>query len=761
MAPQQYAYFFCILVLMAFTPLSAPFARNLEYEYAFLLSLVFLAGIPLLACVPRLRRSFALGAVLSRRTVAREIIGMTVLAPLMVFLPGALLFLTRECRCAGGEFFTWMLVQAVPAYYLALSFYYAICFAITRHHVRPTRIVLALLLLYISATVFIAAQLYLNPQKRFVSLIFGYLHGPIYDAWLPLDEGLVLARLLSIVAALLIMSCIALRLNARRILVFALTLALFLFMAQSLTHHTSVGMGKALLDQELPDTLSAPDFVIHYHKEAGPTEVPPDMRSLFFEVQFHLGELRQYFPPVGHPVDIYVYPDMTSRKLLFGASETDVTDIHTPSIHLVRDAWNYPSLRHELVHAISSPLAYHGLGFHPNMAFTEGLAMALAPQEGPVSLDHGAAAIFLKGRAGSIRDLLGPGFYGISADRAYTLAGSFIQFLWDTYGFDKVLRIYAGASWEEVIPEDVESVMQRWRQRIVAAYDPAESILDEALYRYGGILHDICPHSKAALFKDRNYGKIVRLRQPVAWNPETDYWAWRVTLDPSDLSARIALWRKEVKKMASQRLLPRADLMALYGQVKNLAHETPQTIEDLDLALLASDILRLTGDLAESHQKLRSLAAFAASAFPGYNLLRQIQARELIEAEMPPARALAYRKYLAGWSTKPLLKFGATDKFIGKYLYLRNAESASISDDSLHRFLDLPLAPHTPPALALEWYKTLGLKLMARGSHFLAHEAFDKASSFASSGMKPILQLYQREAAFMVKNVALNQLPVR
>src|SRR5690606_24024804 len=150
------------------------------------------------------------------------------------------------------------------------------------------------------------------------------------------------------------------------------------------------------LDKLLSTTLKGDGFTLHYRKAEKPklaTGVPVEGEApaeetenedvdarhkasvlrLFRDAEFHVTELKALLaePALPH-VDIYVYPNEDRKKLWFGGGATDVTDVRTPSIHITADGWPHPTLRHELVHALTSDIAFHGLGFHPNIAFTEG-----------------------------------------------------------------------------------------------------------------------------------------------------------------------------------------------------------------------------------------------------------------------------------------------------------------------------------------------------------------------------------------------------
>src|SRR5262249_264444 len=112
---------------------------------------------------------------------------------------------------------------------------------------------------------------------------------------------------------------------------------------------------------------------------AAETGVPLKIQRLHRDAQFHVNELRKLWGAAGQngpQVEMYVCQWDDGKKVWFGGGSTDVTDVYTPTVHITGEAWPPPTLRHELVHALASGVAYHGLGFHPNMAFTEGLAVA-------------------------------------------------------------------------------------------------------------------------------------------------------------------------------------------------------------------------------------------------------------------------------------------------------------------------------------------------------------------------------------------------
>src|SRR5690606_30180103 len=130
-----------------------------------------------------------------------------------------------------------------------------------------------------------------------------------------------------------------------------------------------------------------------------------------------------------HPhIWIYVYADGRLKKTLFGAGETDVTDVYTPTVHITAESFPHSTLRHELVHALLSSHAPFGLGFHPNIAITEGFAEALAPRIRTLDLDVASAALISTGKLKNMENLFSPLFWLESGERSYTAAGSFLRY---------------------------------------------------------------------------------------------------------------------------------------------------------------------------------------------------------------------------------------------------------------------------------------------------------------------------------------------
>ena len=430
-----------LFLIVGLLPLVTNVGRNLEYEYALLTSWLTLAFVPWMGIFSRRdsKRSSidftaALPPVVFNSTPL--LLGWIFLVPLIFTVgPGTVLLWTKTCLCSPSGFYFWMAILWYPTAILAQ----AIAFGVAKLKARGWSLV-RLLAFWIIAlgliTIVTIAQLWLFPQKRLLQLGVGFLHGPIYDQMIYFDHSLAAIRL----AHLLIAVALFAWQFRQRHLGWTVSLLVSLSAAAIITYSyhygsarsTSVQQGFSALEEALPYTLNGDGFTLHFsaaglakpdsskeqrqiseqvHQtnvpQPGPlalTQVTGSIRRLFLDTTFHLKELREILG-AGQPVGIFVYPNKRVKKLWFGGGNTDVTDVRTPSIHITESSGLHPTLRHELVHAVGAKEAFHGLGFHPNMAFTEGLAVALAPEHHTLSLDAGAATLLASGKLPSLKVL--------------------------------------------------------------------------------------------------------------------------------------------------------------------------------------------------------------------------------------------------------------------------------------------------------------------------------------------------------------------
>lgn len=755
-------------------PLMTKIGSNLEYEYALLSSYLMLILVPLAGLLLP-RKLFPLDADAAfRPNIALDSFWVILAVPAWGLMPGMINFLYGACPCSKTGYLFWMGVLWLPAMVLA----HALNASVLRARIRgvsPLKILLILLIIYFACILSVLVQLWINPQKRIVDFFAGFLHGPIYDEFIAFDLGLMLARCAHLALAFALLIGVSITRKTRYGIFATILLSLLaLSLEISSLSFSSVKNSKKDLDELMYASLTGDGFTLRYRPApkasnstdeatalaASPEQVPLAIERLHRDAQFHMNELRKTLSEsLSHEIsadksivfphiEIYVYPSEDKKKLWFGGGATDVTDVYTPTIHITNEIWPHPTIRHELVHALTSDIAYRGLGFHPNMAFTEGLAVALAPTSSPISIDDAAASLVESGRLPAVEELFSPMFWRISGERAYTTAGSLIRYLIDNKSMAGVLALYSGKSWKDAFAEESQNLINTWQKKILSSYDKGKhQLFTDALFRAPGLFADVCPHSKADLMRRRSDSVYVRLRQPIGWDPDVDFLDWLLMMDSDNREAQLRLWRREIRKVATERWLAegRADT---WRQALQSARKVPAaSLEDIEFALLESDLARLLGDVDGSLKILRALADDLKEKYVGEALTREIEARLTLENQLEPSQAIEWRKYLAGWR-RNLPQSEAPSAWLVTYLKLRHDKSKTWTVEDLKKLAELSPDSTVARSFHIEWYKVLAHRLMQQGEYQEAATAYAKAAENSSGDHRQLFFEHNRRALF-------------
>lgn len=775
-----------VYLLTGAVPLLFDVGANLEYEYALLASYCALILIPAVAFLlpdrylPR-QASGAYGIF----SVPLEVFWIFLLSPLVGLAAGAFMFITNNCPCSPTGFGFWMAVLWYPAWILAHTIFHAVLRGRV-HGVRRRKMVLAITLSYGALLLVVGLTLWNQPQKRIVHLLAGFLHGPIYDDWIGFDGGLLLARAAHACLAAGLLFVVWYRGQTALACAAIVFLGGWLGLSGLSGNYPSTHNHKRDLDRLLSSKIEGEGFTLHYRKVDKPLvstvaagqEMPdneaanvPDadeddakhaqsILKVFRDTEFHIQELSALLgePKLPH-VEVYVYPNDDKKKLWFGGGATDVTDVRTPSIHITADAWPHPTLRHELVHALMSDIAFYGLGFHPNIAFTEGLAVALAPMQQTLTLDEGAGALLDTDKLPNVEKLFSASFWQVASSRAYTVAGSMLQFIHEKYGIKALKDLYAGKSWQAALGADQKTVLQAWQAHVRVATDKERlAPYTEALFRHPGILQDICPHGKADYRRHRDESVFVRMRQPIGWDPEANYLNWLQNLAPKDQAVRLRIWKKEIRRIAMDRFATAGRILTWRETLQRAMQVPPKTLEDVEMAVLESDLARLMGDRDASISALLTLKNEMTKRYFGEGLKRDIEARLKVEQVTSGTIALEWRKYLAGWR-KNLPDTSLTGSWITSYLIARNAREANLSQTDLMALVAQVPDASLPATFHSEWYRVLAGRMMRQGNYAAASGAYDLAAKAALPGSRDLFAEHARRARFYATKGPLTRGP--
>ncbi len=558
--------------------------------------------------------------------------------------------------------------------------------------------------------------LWIFPQKRVTSMMLGFIHGPIYDRQIEIDGGIALARLSHGLIGLYFLALASelIEWRSARSKTIALTIGVLSFLAAG---YPSQRHGLHALQSELPKLITGADVEFYY--DSSKPNADETAKQLVRDAVFHVKEIKESFGLTTiRPLKIFAYSSEVKKKLLFGGGQTDVTDVKTPTVHIDFQPSPHPTLRHELIHAVASYASWMSLGFHPNMLVTEGVAMALAPVDYSLSLDQLAAGLIKSGRVGDVAHLFNPlGFWSESGTRSYAVAGSLLRWISGRFGPEALRSIYAGQTLRDVTGRSGQQLVDSWQADILSYDTEKTAMLIESLSREPSVLADICPHSVADLARKRSDGWFVRLRQPMGWDPYN--WVdWRSRLSSGDRHARLEALRSAVKKFVTTSINDRTGLHVWIETIDKSRTWPPKVLEDVEAAIIASDLHALVGATNQSNALLTDLREFMKTRLLGVSTVRQIEARLALAEFMPADGLLAWRRYLAGWGELPAV----VEEQSWIEVYLRARRSNRATPETMTLWASLLGKTSDYQEIRREW-----LKMLANGWFELAD--YEKAES--------------------------------
>ena len=484
------------------------------------------------------------------------------------------------------------------------------------------------------------------------------------------------------------------------------------------------------LDAELGGRMETEHLLLHFPREKKDEERALLARDAENEVR---AVARFFGIPPGPRIEIYLYRSAEEKRILIGAAETSFTKPWLRQIHTNDAPAPHPILRHELVHAIGAQVADGPWGVPgglvPKMALVEGVAVAADWPPGEFTLHEEARALEDLHRLPDLRRLFRRGFfYAESGPRAYTAAGSFLRFVWETRGPAAFFRLYAS-------PEsiDLPSLVPEYLRFLQQLREPERAVaLATQRYSAPPIVRKRCVHEVAAL---------QRLAQ-AARDPHSaaEIWARCAKLEPDDPALLASLRRAqlaakdpaaaettEAKALDHPKLSPplRAQILTDSGDAAWKAGDTsralaryeeaatlPQTepaergltvrlraVRDLQSWAALRPLLAENNNAPEILLHLRDLdLARPRDGLAAYLLAKQMQNRGAWP-ECAVFAASALRRELPG----PL--------FVQEALRMRGIAAWHVGDDASARAAFTALGKDAPPGRALEverWLDRLG-----------------------------------------------------
>ena len=466
-------------LLIQFMPLTS----ELGYEFALVNSILF----------------FLLGGFLYYR-IEREgeslrqnlvIILLMVFVPLVISAVNTLL--VKGCPiCFGMPHY---FVIAVPALFFGMAVIKFIGYLFGRF-------VLLIFFLVILLLVLIPVmEIYIHPQIYFYHFIIGYFPGTMYDDLISVDGKMLLYRFCNILFAGVIVylsanvSTMKKKFYAGVIVLFAVILWL--------------GVGKNVLgfvtyesdiESELSHKIESEHFEIYVSPEIkDSSDAIKAMHEFYFDKLTNELKIK-----LDGKIKSYIFHDKNQKKRLFGSMNADVAKPWSGQIYLDGDSYQY-TVKHEQVHILAGEFGVTpfkvAAGFNPSLI--EGVAVAFENDFGEKNIHYFAKTAIESGYDLKMNDLFsGFSFFTQNPSLSYLYAGSFIKYLSDKFGGEKIKDIYSGSSFDEVYGRSIGELDEEYH----AFIDSLDYTVNENTARlYFGtppLIEKKCPRFAALLSRE-------------------------------------------------------------------------------------------------------------------------------------------------------------------------------------------------------------------------------------------------------------------
>lgn len=485
----------------------------------------------------------------------------------------------------------------------------------------------------------------------------GYFSGSIYDEALAMPSSLLWFRALNLCLAVAIVLGVEVawrRRTARpvrhHVAGVALAVACFFSISgQRFEHNITVTRQDAI------DTLGGHLQTEHFDIYYDPGSVDQDMVPLLGEDhEYSYAQLSAWMETDvvawrdGMRIKSFIYPNRETQKQLLGSRNTMVARPWTNEMHIRWGEYGDNAIPHEMAHLFSAEFGSGPLqlptdgGLIPNIGMLEGFAEAADWPQDELGPHRASAALRALGKAPDLRRLFDPvGFWSQPSRRAYTVMGSFVRYLVDSYGIDKLKAAYGDGDFTAAYGRSAEDLVTEWEgfmdEHPLTEQDLA---LADYLYQRGSIFERVCARTIGELAR-----KAVNAERRGDIDQSRTLWDEIVGLEPGNPSHRLSLARIQASDQ---------DHAAARETIATLLAEALSPARRAATQELQGDLAWRSGDLDTAGA---AYAAAAAETLPA-SFRRRLAVKLHGLAQPPPLRDTA-KAYLLGDNTRAASLYAA------------------------------------------------------------------------------------------------------
>lgn len=314
-------------------------------------------------------------------------------------------------------------------------------------------------------------DLYFEAPIAIYSHLWGFSAGTVYDEAIFLNSRLAIWRGVSLLAIGCMwgftIACVEYGLRKRTRWVWGLVLLAGFLGIDSLVGTTyGYRVNRHVLSEHLPLVVKGDGIVIHL-----PGDTPPKRaENILHDHLFQLDQLKAKLELEELPtIHSYVHASAKSKGELLGGHKTMFAKPWLFEIHIYGLETPHSVLAHELVHAAAAVLCNTILrvpskfGVIPNMGLVEGFAEAFTTPRGKLGLHAFARSMRDMGVAPNLKNTLAAeDFWRQAPARAYTITGSFVRYLLETYGPSPVKELYKAGNFQSAFGKNLDTLVNDW-----------------------------------------------------------------------------------------------------------------------------------------------------------------------------------------------------------------------------------------------------------------------------------------------------------
>jgi len=426
--------------LLAFLSQFFPLTSVFSYEYSALFALILFFASAIVT--------------LQNATIGKnKILYLFLLFLVPFFIAGFTNLFSGACPFAPGIKF--YLLITFPALLLgtATGIFSA---SLTKGKIKRTALVLFFFLLFAGVNI---VEFYLYPQVYFFNQIILFFPGTVYDPLIKITPEWLFYRFFTFifVGFLFYLSRFKRR-GFTRFMIFTFVFLLFVALKPRLHFATD--------EQRLTGILNKKTESKHFLFFMDSTIASNKAEYFVNSAEFFYNELKSKLNLTPEKkVTVFLFANSEQKARFFGSRNADVAKIWLRQIYVEQKAFD-SNFEHELAHIFSRGLG-KGIfkmpaGYNPGLL--EGFATALTDNFDESEIDYPAALDFRITRKMPLPELFqGFSFYSLSSVKAYGYAGSFMKYLKDKFGTDKMKKIYSTGEFRAVYGVTLDSLVKGYK----------------------------------------------------------------------------------------------------------------------------------------------------------------------------------------------------------------------------------------------------------------------------------------------------------